>query len=90
MLNRLVEKKGHVINYMCLIVKQYIYAQRCAKKGLNFVVLKERIHMLERVEKYIAVKNFKTAIHNAKWNPILEKGVYNLDQYICQYNNDIG
>ena len=36
MWNRLVlDKLGHIINFICLVVKQYIYRQRCLQKELN-------------------------------------------------------
>ena len=65
--NKLVDKKDHVINFICLITKQFIYRQRCAKNTPDFPVLKALIAKVENIEKYIAKKNGKEHIHNKKW-----------------------
>ena len=60
-------KKYHVINFIVLITKQYIYRQRCMKKELVFNHLKAEINRIEQMEKYIAIKNDKFNIHVRKW-----------------------
>ena len=68
--NRLVASKpNHVLNFLCLITKQYIYRQRCLRKELNFQELRNIIYQLENLEKYKAVKNNKTFLHVKKWRP---------------------
>ena len=57
--NRIVPKKDHVANFVCLITKQYIYKQRCLEQELNFECLKAQIRRVESIEKYIAIKNNK-------------------------------
>ena len=65
--NRVIDK-FHVANFMCLIVKQYIYRQRCLRESIHFNALKLYINRIEGIEKYIAVKNDKVKKHNQKWN----------------------
>ena len=66
-INRITEKISHVANFVCLITKQYIYAQRCLRKDLHFSVLKAHLRKIECLEKYIAIKNNKLITHNRKW-----------------------
>ena len=70
MTNRVVKNKRDVINFMCLIVKQYIYSSRCLQKDLHFSAIKAKIKSVENVEKYIAIKNSKVRIHEKKWKKI--------------------
>ena len=65
--NEIVHVKGHVINFMCLITKQYIYRVRCMQQQLNFPILQNSILSIESMEKYIAVKNGKLNKHLKKW-----------------------
>ena len=55
--NNVVEGKKNVINFLCLLTKQFIYARRCMKQPLHFVALCNIFRKVERMEKYIAVKN---------------------------------
>ena len=68
MTNYIVRPKNHVVNFMCLILKQYIYRQRCFKKPLSFEELKMEFQRTENIEKYIAQKNDKMYRHEFKWN----------------------
>ena len=61
------ERKNHLINFLVLIVKQYVYRQRCLKQPLNFQNVKGIIRKIESIEKYIAVKNDRVRSHNIKW-----------------------
>ena len=67
MLNE-VAPKGSVINFLCLIIKQYVYSQRCLKKELSFYEIKSRLKNIECIEKYIAVKHEKLVKHVKKWS----------------------
>ena len=57
----------NVKNLITLITKQYIYAQRCLKRPLNFCELKTKILNQKNVELYIAKKNNQLVKHLAKW-----------------------
>ena len=65
--NRVHDRAEHIVNFMCLITKQYIYRKRCLGEELNFKELKLNILKQEKVEKYIAVKNNKQRNHFSKW-----------------------
>ena len=66
-LNNIVEKKTDIANFVCLIVKHYIYTTRCKKVSLNFVSCKQYVWTIENYEKYIAIKSNKFEKHQNKW-----------------------
>ena len=68
-LNQVVtnNRKKQVINFLCLVVKQYIYAQKCLGENIHFPALRAKIKHIENVEKYIALKNGKEVLHAKKW-----------------------
>ena len=91
-MNRIVKKAGHVVNFICLITKQYIYRQRCLKEEINFQGLKSTVRKIESIEKYIATKNQKLDKHNRKWGSSetwsqLENGQqdFNCEEYARLY-----
>ena len=65
--NRIGDGKRNVINFICLLVKQYIYSQRCLKSAISFPIFKNRLMKIRSIEKYIAIKNGKLHLHNKKW-----------------------
>ena len=68
--NRLVlQPIGHIKNFMCLVIKQYIYRQWCNRKPLNHHECLSYINPIERYEKYYAIKRNVLAKHNKKWFP---------------------
>ena len=67
-MNTVVKSKKHVVNFLVLIAKQYIYRQKCLKEALSFIGLKEIILSTENMEKYIATKNGKIGKHQKKWS----------------------
>ena len=85
--NKLVEKKGHVINFICLISKQYIYAQRCLGRDVSFPALKAYIMRIKSIEKYIAQKNGKMRVHKMKWEKevVGSTDELSLSQYVVDY-----
>ena len=69
LMNEVHPTPRHLANFVCLVVKQYIYKQKCLKCPLQARELHGRIISLENTEKYIAIKNNKLAKHMAKWYP---------------------
>ena len=68
--NVLFNKTGNKINIiscLILIVKQYLYRQRCLKQEPNFYEVKSMVYKFENQEKYIATKNGTLSKHYAKW-----------------------
>ena len=72
-MNTWVNGSGHVANFLCLLVKQYIYSQHCLNKPLSWAGLRERFKQVERMEKYIATKNDKLSYHFKKWSGNIER-----------------
>ena len=68
--NKLHPDPKHVINLMCLVVKQYIYRQRCKKSQIKVQEIRNELYKIENIEKYIAVKNGHISKHNRKWAKI--------------------
>ena len=66
--NQVVSER-HVVNFICLVTKQFIYRQRCLKQDLHFPILKGYLGQIENIEKYIATKNSNLTKHNRKWCP---------------------
>ena len=58
--------KDNLVNFLCLVTKQFIYRQRCMGKSIEFSILKNVLYHVECVEKYIAIKNDKLNVHK-KW-----------------------
>ena len=58
---------GHVVNFLCLITKQYIYRCKCLKNRLNFEDIIRMFRHYQCIEKYIAKKNGNEAFHKMKW-----------------------
>ena len=52
----MVDKGGHIKNFLCLRMKQYIYRQ-----------CRENIMQVKSMEKYTAIKNDKIVKYNRKW-----------------------
>ena len=64
----MLNTKGPIIaKFIVLLCKQFIYRQRCKQKNITFQHFKEYVYKIENIEKYIAVKNNKTVLHNKKW-----------------------
>ena len=68
MFNNIIEEDPmHVKNFICLMVKQYIYRQRCFNKELSVCELERQITNLKRIEKYNAIKSNRLHKHEEKW-----------------------
>lgn len=60
-----------LVNTILLITKQYIYAQKCLDKELNFLQLMQAVARYEKLERAIACKNNTQKKHNRKWGAYL-------------------
>ena len=67
LLSKPVSTKGHVYNLISLIVKQYIYRQRCLNKSLCSQQIVHEIRKIQSIEKYIAISNNCLYKHEKKW-----------------------
>ena len=67
LLNNVIDNICHVVNFLCLILKQYIYRKRCLNQKLCAPELIRTIYSVRNMEKYIAIKNNKLGKHCKKW-----------------------
>ena len=67
MLNRIHPNIAHVTNFICLVIKQYLYRKKCENAMLRLFELKNKITLLKNTEKFIAIKNNNMGKHTLKW-----------------------
>ena len=86
-LNRIAvnKKSSHVLNFLCLVAKQYIYRQRCLNQSIHFPMLESIFRRIEFTEKYIATKNGKLLKHNVKWYSVQVIENECIPEYISRY-----
>ena len=63
--NRIVQERDSIANFVFLIAKQYIYRQKCIGQSLLPTLFKAYLKNIERMEKYIGIKN-KTLVKHVK------------------------
>lgn len=86
MFNQVHANKNHVINFIVLITKQYIYRSRCFKEKPKFSTLLREIENVYKVEEHLAKVRNNWNKHVKKWRalkPDLEF-VTNCD-FVSQY-----
>ena len=88
-LNTIVKPRNHVANFLCLLLKQFIYKQRCLGEPIHFPVFKMYINKIEKIEKYIAAKNGKMLKHESKWLRAIDQNGRRADIDGCELNNYI-
>lgn len=90
MFNHVHPKRSHVINFLILIAKQYIYRQRCAGRALYSNLLFKEIETIYNLETSIANSKLKSKRHVSKWSRIYQQLASNEedtngDNYIDNY-----
>ena len=83
--NTVAQRTDHVINLLVLITKQYIYRQKCLSKEILFNEVQREFVNVQRLEKYIAVKNDHFCKYAKKWC-VLSKEKYVINS---SYNDGI-
>ena len=89
--NRIIyQPKNHIKNTICLIVKQFIYKEKCAGRIPRSAPCKQYIRKIENNEKYYAVKNNKLDKHLKKWYPTktnttTQDESTNINNFVLQY-----
>ena len=68
LLNTIHDKPAHILNFICLVFKQYIYSSRCRQIQPNCAEFVHLVKKIRNMEKYIAIKNGKIVKYNLKWN----------------------
>ena len=90
-LDSLCKNSKSVSNYLCVVTKQYIYAQRCMGLELSSTALINRFNYFKNIEKYIATKNSNLGKFYSKWEQEAEIDDWcevSLDEYVNQYLSD--
>ena len=90
-LNKIVPtQKNHVVNFICLLTKQFVYKQRCLGQDIEFNYLRNLISQTKNIEKYIAIKNNKLSLHVKKWErKITYDGGRDIRDLVEEYVNDM-
>ena len=69
--NNMVHKKAkHVSNFICLLVKQLIFACKCRNIELSKQRLEDEIIITYKIETYNAKLKYVLHKHQAKWSPL--------------------
>ena len=72
-LGQVIKTRGHIVNLIILIAKQYLYSRKCLNKDLKSNKLIQLVEDIQRMERYNAYKSCnkkKIQIHVKKWHPI--------------------
>lgn len=84
--NSVHPRPGNAINFIILIVKQYIYRARCQNKKPYPSLVEFEIEQVYKIEEIIAQKKNKMTRHAEKWSSIKEIIVENeIENYINEY-----
>ena len=60
----------HIINFICIFAKQYIYRMRCNKQKPNIIGFWSELESFQEIEFFVAKRNFTVNKHIRKWSPI--------------------
>ena len=69
-LNDFSATKIHVINFIGIVLKQYIYRCRCENKKPSWRRFEDEIELLYKIEESIAINECKLAQHRNRWSPV--------------------
>ena len=65
--NRLVDNPRNIKNFICLMLKQFIYRHRCYQTIPMIQEFYHSVYKIKSIEKFVAVKNGKEHKHIKKW-----------------------
>ena len=77
-LNSIHYKPEHIVNYITLIVKQFIFYCKCANKKPGIVEIMAKIESIYQIEKYNAKHDYTLMKRFKKWLPYDEYNVINM------------
>ena len=95
LLNNYHSSPGHIVNFMLLLAKQYIYACKCCKTKPSFKILMDKINLAQVTEKFNATRKNKLYKHLRKWAPYTKELIVanpknqNKSDYIEEYVNNM-
>ena len=70
LLNCMHDNAYHIVNLITLIIKQYIYRNRCAKTRITRIACEREITMVQKLEYFNATRTGKLLKHVKKWSPV--------------------
>ena len=78
---------GHLINFIVLMGKQYIYRQRCLNKPINVTEFRATCLKQCSIEKIIATKNGNLSKHCKKWSNTIARNEreMSVNEYVYEY-----
>ena len=65
--NRIAKPKNNVKNFICLLLKQYVYQCRCKGEPIIFNHFKQHVRKTQNIERYHAIAKNSLIKHNRKW-----------------------
>ena len=70
-LNQVVKPSNHLINFVVLVAKQYLYAAKCCNEPVKLRLMLRKLHELYITEKYNAITTGNLHKHHTKWQPFI-------------------
>ena len=81
LLNTLHPHPSHLVNFLLLVAKNYIYCSKCKNKNPRFRHYLHKILEIQKLEYYNAKNKNKLSRHTSKWAPFFPTlGVHTLDE----------
>ena len=71
-LGRVVEQGVHIINFVNIMIKQFIYKNRCLNLSVNIGKFENELELLHNTELYIAKRENRLKAHIRRWSPIVK------------------
>ena len=72
-INQVVENAKSATNFLCLVLKQYIYRQKCLNEPVSKDQLTRMFYQNQNIEKYHAMRNSKTTEYIKRWKGLTEQ-----------------
>ena len=87
--NCVVENPNDVVNMLCLIVKQYVYRQRCLKDVLCPKQVTNLFYHHRNIEKYYAIKDNTLSKFHQRWSKFAGRDMKATPEVIEEYLQQI-
>ena len=71
MVNNIVGNPKHVINYVAIIIKQYIYRCRCLKENVHKTGMMQAIRAVHDIEFFNSKHLNRLSQHKKYWSPVI-------------------
>ena len=63
--------KKHIVNFVLVVMKQYLYRCRCNNTKPHVKAFENEIYYIQRLELFNAKNENKVTSHTKRWSPIL-------------------